>query len=437
MRKQNFILLLLLCGIVISCAEGTKRQVEDGFVKVENGRFIRQGKPYYYIGANFWYGAILGSEGEGGNRERLCRELDSLKSLGVDNLRVLVGADGERGVSAKVEPTLQVAPGIYNDTIFAGLDFLLAEMAKRDMLAVLYLNNSWEWSGGYGQYLQWAGYGKAPAPAVDGYAAYMDFASQFVHSDSARTLYARYVKDVITRTNRYTQKRYVDDPTIMSWQIGNEPRAFSQEAKPDFADWMSEAAALIKSLDPNHLVSTGSEGMWGCEMDMDLFEKIHADIHVDYMNIHIWPYNWGWASQDSLQENLGKAVQNSKAYIEAHLKIAKKYQKPLVLEEFGYPRDGFCFDKSSSVTARNAYYEYVFKQVVDHAASRSLFSGCNFWGWGGLATPSDAYEYWKPGDDYTGDPAQEQQGLNSVFASDTTTTQLIRTYVEKLKSKSL
>lgn len=150
MRKQNFILLLLLCGIVISCAEGTKRQVEDGFVKVENGRFIRQGKPYYYIGANFWYGAILGSEGEGGNRERLCRELDSLKSLGVDNLRVLVGADGERGVSAKVEPTLQVAPGIYNDTIFAGLDFLLAEMAKRDMLAVLYLNNSWEWSGGYG-----------------------------------------------------------------------------------------------------------------------------------------------------------------------------------------------------------------------------------------------------------------------------------------------
>lgn len=191
------------------------------------------------------------------------------------------------------------------------------------MLAVLYLNNSWEWSGGYGQYLQWAGYGKAPAPAVDGYAAYMDFASQFVHSDSARTLYARYVKDVITRTNRYTQKRYVDDPTIMSWQIGNEPRAFSQEAKPDFADWMSEAAALIKSLDPNHLVSTGSEGMWGCEMDMDLFEKIHADIHVDYMNIHIWPYNWGWAPQDSLQENLGKAVQNSKAYIEAHLKIAK------------------------------------------------------------------------------------------------------------------
>lgn len=359
MRKQNFFLLLMSLVVIVSCTTTSKNQKENNFVRVENGQFIRNGKPYYYIGTNFWYGAILGSEGEGGNRVRLCRELDSLKSIGIDNLRILVGSDGERGVAAKVEPTLQVAPGVYNDTTFAGLDYLLAEMAKRDMLAVLYLNNSWEWSGGYGQYLQWAGYGKAPQPAVDGYAAYMNFAGQFVCSDSAQALYANYVKDVITRTNRYTNVRYIDDPTIMSWQIGNEPRAFLPEYKQNFANWMGKAAALIKSLDPNHLVSTGSEGKWGCEMDMDLFEKIHADANVDYMNIHIWPYNWGWAPKDSLQENLEKAKQNSKVYIDEHLAVAKKYQKPLVMEEFGYPRDNFQFSKSSSVKARDAYYKYV------------------------------------------------------------------------------
>lgn len=48
-----------------------------------------------FVGTNFWYGAILGSEGEGGNRERLHKELDFLKSIGINNLRVLVGADGE------------------------------------------------------------------------------------------------------------------------------------------------------------------------------------------------------------------------------------------------------------------------------------------------------------------------------------------------------
>lgn len=80
---------------------------------------------------------------------------------------------------------------------------------------------------------------------------------------------------------------------------------------------------MIKSLDPNHLVSTGSEGKQGCEMDLDLFEQIHADINVDYMNIHIWPYNWGWVPKDRLQENLENAKQNSKAYIDEHLEIAK------------------------------------------------------------------------------------------------------------------
>lgn len=143
MRKQNLIMSVVLLLVALSCTTTSKKQQEKDFVRIENGHFLRNGKPYYYVGTNFWYGAILGSEGEGGNRERLCRELDSLKSIGIDNLRILVGSDGERGVAAKVEPTLQVAPGVYNDTIFAGLDYLLAEMSKRDMLAVLYLNNSW------------------------------------------------------------------------------------------------------------------------------------------------------------------------------------------------------------------------------------------------------------------------------------------------------
>lgn len=83
--------------------------------------------------------------------------------------------------------------------------------------------------------------------------------------------------------------------------------------------------------------------------------------------------------------------------------------------------------------ARNAYYEYIFSQVVEQAKTLSSFAGCNFWGWGGLASLSEKNEYWQPGDDYTGDPAQEQQGLNSVFASDTATIHLIQIYTQSLK----
>ena len=416
--KKQFLLLTVLLFLLGACAP---KPAEHSFIKVNaDGQFVRDGKPYYFVGANFWYGAILGSEGEGGNRERLHKELDFLKSIGINNLRVLVGADGENGIKTRVEPSLQVAPGVYNDTILAGLDYFMNELRERDMTAVLYLNNSWEWSGGYSVYLQWSGHGDAVVPAVDGWPAYMEYVKQFPQSDSAKALFANHVNYIVSRTNRYNQIKYVDDPTIMSWQIGNEPRAFSDENKEPFARWMADVAAQIKSLDPNHMVSSGSEGSWGCEMDMNLFEKIHADPNINYLNIHIWPYNWSWVKADSLKELLPRAKENTKKYIDDHMVIARKYSKPIVLEEFGFPRDGFSFSKEAPTTARDEYYRYVFDLIRQDRESGGLFAGCNFWAWGGFAGQNPGHVFWEKGDDYTGDPAQEQQGLNSVFATDST-----------------
>lgn len=424
--RKHFLLMMLCALALLSCNQKKQENTSNDFIKVENGQFIRNGKPYYYVGANFWYGAILGSEGEGGNRERLHKELDYLKSIGVDNLRILVGADGSRGITAKVEPTLQIEPGVYNDTILAGLDYLMMEMEKRDMVAILYLNNSWEWSGGYSMYLQWAGKGKAPVPAEDGWPAYMKFVQQFVQCDSAKALFSNYVKDIITRENRFTGKKYIEDPTIMSWQIGNEPRAFSDENKEAFALWIADVAAQIRSLDPNHLISTGSEGKHGCEQDIDLFERIHADTNIDYLNLHMWPYNWGWVKEDSLSEGVAGAKEKAKAYLDEHLTIGAKYQKPVVMEEFGFPRDGFKFSKDTPTTARDEFYKYIFELISSDAQQKGLFAGCNFWAWGGFAELSDEHIYWAKGDDYTGDPAQEQQGLNSVFVSDSSTIEIIK-----------
>lgn len=416
--KKQFLLLTVLLFLLGACAP---KPAEHSFIKVNaDGQFVRDGKPYYFVGTNFWYGAILGSEGEGGNRERLHKELDFLKSIGINNLRVLVGADGENGIKTRVEPSLQVAPGVYNDTILAGLDYFMNELRERDMTAVLYLNNSWEWSGGYSVYLQWSGHGDAVVPAVDGWPAYMEYVKQFPQSDSAKALFANHVNYIVSRTNRYNQIKYVDDPTIMSWQIGNEPRAFSDENKEPFARWMADVAAQIKSLDPNHMVSSGSEGSWGCEMDMNLFEKIHADPNINYLNIHIWPYNWSWVKADSLTELLPRAKENTKKYIDDHMVIARKYSKPIVLEEFGFPRDGFSFSKEAPTTARDEYYRYVFDLIRQDRESGGLFAGCNFWAWGGFAGQNPDHVFWEKGDDYTGDPAQEQQGLNSVFTTDST-----------------
>ena len=398
------------------------------FVTVEDGRFVCEDYPSHFVGTNFWYGAILGSEGVGGDRERLEAELDTLRALGMVNLRVLVGGDGPDGVPTRVSPTLQKEPGVYNDTIFRGLDYLLAEMAERNMKAVLYINNSWEWSGGYGMYLEWAGAGKALIPAEVGYAAYCSYVSQFVTNDKAKEFFYDHVRNVVGRTNTVTGKPYKDDPAIFSWQIGNEPRCFRDDSlgRAAFADFLWTTAALIKSIDPNHMVSSGSEGKWGCEGDLELYEKIHSCPDIDYMNIHIWPYNWSWVRENTLESNLPVAIRNTGDYIDEHLAVAEKYGKPVVLEEFGFPRDEFRFAQGTPTASRDEYYRYVLGRVVESAEEGGLFAGINFWGWGGLAGQSETNLYWQPGDDYCGDPAQEQQGLNSVYAGDTSTVTVIK-----------
>lgn len=415
------------------CTTGKKEATADGggrYVTVSNGQFYLGDSVYRYVGTNFWYGPILASTGRGGDRARLVRELDLLQATGIDNLRVLVGGDGDEGLPSHIAPVLQTAPGVYNDTLLVGLDYLLAELERRGMKAVLYLNNAWEWSGGYSTYLQWAGQGKAPIPNIDGYQAYMDYVSSFVVNDSAKQLAANHVRHIVGRVNSITHRPYSESPAIMAWQIANEPRAFCADSihKQAFKEWILATARLIKELDGNHLVSTGSEGLHGCERDMDLWTEIHSSPEIDYGILHLWPYNWNWIDATTLSERVDTACANTVAYIAPHAEAMARAGKPLVLEEFGYPRDSMAYAPGSPVAARDSFYAYVFSLVEQG----TMIAGCNFWGWGGYAEP--AHEEWQMGDDYTCDPAQEPQGLNSVFAADTTTLAIIAQSARRIKS---
>ncbi len=409
MNRTLKTIVLGLSALMLAACSG-----RSGFVTVKNGQFYRDGKPYSYIGTNFWYGPILASDGRGGDIARLQMELDALKELGIGNLRVLVGADGADGVFSRVEPTLQTAPGVYNDTLLVGLDRFLVELGKRDMQAVLYVNNSWEWSGGYGQYMEWATGEKALIPLVDGYWPFMQQMRKFQTSKESQQLYFNHLRNIVGRVNSITGKPYKEDRAIFSWQLGNEPRCFSDdpEIRAGFIGWMTEAARIVKEIDPNHMVSTGNEGLMGCEQDPELLRQVNSIPGIDYMTIHIWPYNWNWVKPESLLEDMEGAIGKTKEYLDLHRALADELGIPVVCEEFGFPRDGFKADMSATTRARDVYYTYVFSQVGE------LLDGANFWGWSGYAVP--LHEQWESGDPYTGDPAQEAQGLNGVYITDTT-----------------
>ncbi len=430
--KKTLIILLAAVALIACNMKKNEASQASPFIRHHAGKFTIGEKPYYFIGTNFWYGAILGSSGQGGDRERLLKELDFMQENGITNLRILVGADGEMGQAVKIRPTLQIAPGVYNDTIFDGLDYLMAEIGKRDMHAVLFLNNSWEWSGGYGQYLEWAAEGNVPEKGVHDWPVFVKHVARYAQCDSCHRMFQNHIKHVVSRVNAYTGVKYTDDPSIMAWQVGNEPRVFSDEGKPAFKKWLKEATALIRSLDGNHLISIGNEGIMGTEGDMQLYEDIHSDKNVDYLTIHIWPKNWRWIDDTNIPGSVDSAIIRTNAYIRDHLAIANKLNKALTIEEFGFPRDHHHFSVSDMVQARDKYYENIFSKVVQSSKENGSIAGCNFWAWGGFGRPSN--EFWLPWDDFVGDPAQEEQGLNSVFNVDSTIS-IIKEYSHQLARK--
>lgn len=445
MKRIAYLYVVMALAALIGC-QSNQAEKDIEFVTTRDGRFYRGDTEYKFIGANFWYGAVLASEGQGGNRERLQKELDLMQEVGITNVRVLVGGEGPDTVASHVLPVLQPEPGVYNDTILQGLDYLIAELEKREMTAVLFLNNSWEWSGGYGAYLEWAGCG--PVPDWSDWTIAQNYHCQFVKNDSAKAMAERHVRYIVSRTNTVTGKPYSESPAIMAWELANEPRAFARDSvtKACFAEWVETQAKLIKSLDSNHLVTTGSEGLEGCEEDSALFRKIHAFPEIDYICIHIWPYNWRWLGPasgpletakgingpNSMIDNLDNAFDKTFQYINDCYYAVWDLDKPIVVEEFGYPRDNYSITPGSPTVGRDRYYWAMFARI-DELSKKDIvggkLQGCCFWAWGGYAQPK--HVRWQRWDDYVGDPAQEEQGLNAVFASDTTTLEVIRQAAER------
>ena len=409
----------------------------EDFIRINGTQFIHKGIPYYFAGTNFWYGCYLGSPGSTGDRPRLLRELDEMKANAIVNLRVLAASE-ESYIRRSVKPAIQRAPGVVDDSLLIGLDYLLAEMAKRDMHAVLFLGNYWEWSGGMAQYNVWTGgKGVDPEDTTQGWGAFMDFSATFYSNSRAMELHRDYVHMIVTRRNSVNGRLYAEDPTIMSRQLVNEPRPGRDNKQgrdnlPAFYRWIDETAKYIHSLDTNHLVSAGSEGTVGTLQSEEFYIKAYQTPHVDYLNFHLWPLNWGWFNPERWEETLPPTERNAAAYINQHIALARVLGKPMVMDEFGLGRDGGKIMPGTSTKARDRYYRMIFLILEDSARAGGPLAGSNFWGWGGEASARHPDGMWKIGDPFVGDPPQEPQGRNSIFVSDTSTLRIIREHGQNM-----
>lgn len=434
-------LIATAAGMALTGTACATKAAQPGseFVTVDGLHFKLKGQTYRFVGANIWYGAYLGAPAAFGNRARLLKELDDLKALGVTNLRVLASSELSP-INNSLDPAFSSRDkGVYNQDLLVGLDFLLSEMAKRDMKAVLYLTNFWEWSGGMMAYIDYTtgkfinnGDPKYPWPA------YADYASQFYANKVAVKLYHDYVRMLVARTNSVTRQAYVNDQTIMAWQLSNEPRPgggpeVAAQNMPVYLEWISQTAAIIRNLDKNHLVSLGHEGLMGAVGNEQFVIDAHKDI--DYLTAHIWPQNWSWVDGTDLPGTFAGGEAKVRKYIDDHIAIAEKIKKPLVFEEFGFPRDKVAYEPGTSTEWKDRFYSMIYGAVETAIKTGGPVMGSNFWAWGGAGRALHKDYHMRRGEtSYVGDPPHEPQGWYSVFNTDTSTQALIKAHAEAIKT---
>ncbi|MCA1642600.1 MAG: cellulase family glycosylhydrolase, partial [Acidobacteria bacterium] len=249
------------------------------------------------------------------------------------------------------------APGVWNEEAFAHLDRVLAEAARNRLRVQLTLSNWWRDTGGVTQYLRWAGVNGAADERYP-YGVNAERALAFYSNETARRLYREHVEKIVSRRNTVTGALYRDDPTIFSYELMNEAQAPTGRWAERRA-WAAEMSAFIKSLDPDHMVTSGSWA-YRSALERRAWLEEQTVTSLDYCDVHNYPRD----DHDSFvtaPPALAEFVANRAA-------AAFSINKPLVVGEFGMSPDGF----------GGASQAEWFRALFD-ATRRDAISGAMFW----------------------------------------------------------
>ena len=203
------------------------------------------------------------------------------------------------------------------------LDYALSECGKRGLKVVVSLTNNWLYVGGVPQYLAWFGMNDSTDHKL------------FFTDPRCKTAYKNWINHMVNRVNHYTGVCYKDDPTIMSWELMNEPEAPGAPTST-ITNWAAEMSAYVKSLDPNHMVGLGEQGYFSrgpgdwkfSGVTGTSFDDLIQIDTLDWGSFHLYPGYWSETSDWG---------QNT--WIPEHINVGAANNKPVILGEFGWKGD--------------------------------------------------------------------------------------------------
>lgn len=205
------------------------------FAKVDGLKFNIDGESKYFAGTNSYWLPFLT------NNADVDSVFQNLKHSGLKVLRVW----GFNDVNAIPDPGTvyfqlhDKATG--TTTINTGadglqrLDYIVSAAGKYGIKLIIPFVNYWDDYGGMGAYVT----------------AYGGSKTGWYSDEKIQSVYQAYIKAVVSR--------YKTSSAIFAWELANEPRCPSCTTDV-ISNWVAKTAAYIKSLDSNHMVTTG-EGL--------------------------------------------------------------------------------------------------------------------------------------------------------------------------------
>ncbi len=341
------------------------------FVTTKDGKFYIGDDEFRFVGTNNYYLHYK-------DKLMIDAVLDDAQAAGFNVIRMWGFLDGDSNSVVENKAYMQPSQGVYTRPTWAEHDFVsgwdqmdyaVSEAAKRDIRLIIVFTNYWDDFGGIIEYVNWYnkkyGYTKGDIGFLE--------KKDFYTNEEVKGYYKDYVRHLIQRTNQFNGRKYIEDPTIFSWELMNEPRNPKLDGGKieDVTNWADEMSKFVKSLDPNHMVALGDEGSFNNRSDWDYmqqaqhlydgsegvdFEAVLALDAIDFGTYHLYPESWGINHSH---------MEWGRKFIIDHINVGKNLNKPVILEEFGI----------SANLGRNRELIYTdwLKAVYDHDGAGVLF----------------------------------------------------------------
>jgi mannan endo-1,4-beta-mannosidase len=233
------------------------------------------------------------------------------------------------------------------------LDYVLYKARQLGLKVIIPFVNNWNDFGGMDQYVRWRG------------GQYHD---EFYTDPAIRGWYKEWIAHLLNRRNIYTGTKYKHDPTVLAWELANEPRCRAYGVYPEsgacttqtLIDWADEMSRFVKRIDRGHLLSAGDEGFYCIPGATDWTENCGEGVDtlaladlpaMDAMSFHLYPDSWGkdaaWGTQ----------------WIRRHIRDGRRIHEKVLLGEFGF------LDKAT----RNPVYKEWTDTILDSGGAGALY----------------------------------------------------------------